>query len=236
MKKILIVAAHPDDEILGCGGTIARILTECTAEATTMILGEGVTSRDITRDRHIRGNEIDTLKEDMIKANKILGIKYVYSFDFPDNRFDTVPILDIVKVIEEVKNKFKPDIVFTHFANDMNIDHVITNKAVLTATRPMKDEITKEIYAFEILSSTEWNFPLKFSPDYFVDISSSISKKQDAMAAYKTELRKFPHPRSLDGIELNAKYWGMRMGLDRCEVFQSLRKIWGTPPIRDIKD
>jgi LmbE family N-acetylglucosaminyl deacetylase len=107
----------------------------------------------------------------------------------------------------------------------MNIDHVITNKAVLTATRPTRGEIVQAVYAFEILSSTEWNFPLSFSPDYFVDISSNISTKQKAMEIYKNELRDFPHPRSLEGIELNAKYWGMRVGFDKCEVFKTLRRM-----------
>jgi LmbE family N-acetylglucosaminyl deacetylase len=235
MKRILIVAAHPDDEILGCGGTIARILEEENSEAATVILGEGVTSRDKKRDKQNREPEINTLRQCVIDANRIIGVEKVFFFDFPDNRFDSVPLLDIIKAIEEVKIDFSPNIIFTHFANDMNIDHVITNRAVLTATRPMSDETVKEIYAFEILSSTEWNFPLSFSPDYFVDISSSISKKRNAMETYKSELKNFPHPRSLEGIELNAKYWGMRVGFNKCEVFQTLRKIWGlstnSPPL-----
>jgi LmbE family N-acetylglucosaminyl deacetylase len=227
MKRILIVAAHPDDEILGCSGTVARILEEEKSEAATLILGEGVTSRDKRRDEQRRETEILALKQCMIDANKIIGIEKVFSFDFPDNRFDSVPILDIVKAIEEVKAKFNPNIVFTHFANDMNMDHVITNRALLTATRPMIGETVEEIYAFEILSSTEWNFPLSFLPDYFVDINSTISKKQKAMEMYKSELMNFPHPRSLEGIELNAKYWGMRVGRNECESFKTLRKIWG---------
>jgi LmbE family N-acetylglucosaminyl deacetylase len=228
MNRILIVAAHPDDEILGCGGTVARFLEDGNAEAAVLILGEGVTSRDKNRERKSREDEINALKQSMLNANRIIGIEKVFSFDFPDNRFDTVPLLDIIKVIEDIKKDFKPNIIFTHFANDMNIDHVITNRAVLTATRPLNEETVREAYAFEILSSTEWNFPLSFSPDYFVDISSTISKKQSAMEIYKTELRDFPHPRSIEGIGINAKYWGMRVGLNKCEAFQTLRKI--SPP------
>jgi LmbE family N-acetylglucosaminyl deacetylase len=225
MNKILIVAAHPDDEILGCGGTVARMIDERNAEVVTLILGEGITSRDRTREQKNRIQEINTLKQNMIDANKILGIDVVSSFDFPDNRFDAVALIDIVKAIEEIKSKFNPDIIFTHYANDMNIDHCITNKAVLTATRPMSEETVKEIYAFEILSSTEWNFPLTFAPNFYVDISNSIEKKLQAIGIYKNEIRDFPHPRSLEGIELNAKYWGMRVGASHCEAFQMLRKI-----------
>ncbi|MDR1628517.1 MAG: PIG-L family deacetylase [Oscillospiraceae bacterium] len=181
------------------------------------------------RKKENRKAESNELKQCMIDANKIIGIEKVFSFDCPGNRFGSVPLLDIVKVIEKVKINFNPNIIFTHFAKDMKLDHVITNRAVLTATRPMSGETVKEIYAFEVLSSTEWNFPLTFSPDYFVDITSTISKKQSAMKIYKNELRDFPHPRSLGGIELNAKYWRIKIGLDKCEAFQMLRKIWDSP-------
>jgi LmbE family N-acetylglucosaminyl deacetylase len=233
MNKILIVAAHPDDEVLGCGGTIARFLSEGNVEVATLILGEGVTSRDKNRDREGREREIAVLKKNIMDANKILGIEKVFSFDFPDNRFDTVALIDIVKVIEEVKQAFMPDIIFTHFAHDMNVDHAITNKAVLTATRPMADECVKEIYAFEVLSSTEWNFPLSFSPDMFVDISTTLVKKQEAMKVYKSELREFPHPRSIEGISLNAKNWGMKIGLPYGEAFQTLRRVLSIIPPPD---
>ena len=226
MNKILIVAAHPDDEVLGCGGTVARLLDVGNVEVATLILGEGITSRDKTRDRESRHSEIESLKKNIIDANKILGIEKVFTFDFPDNRFDTVALLDIIKVIEEIKWSFRPDTIFTHFANDLNIDHAITNKAIMAATRPMNDEPVKEIYAFEVLSSTEWNFPLSFFPDTFVDISGTLKKKQEAMNVYKNELRDFPHPRSLEGIELNAKNWGMKSGLQYCEVFQTIRRIY----------
>jgi len=229
MNRILIVAAHPDDEVLGCGGTIARFLGERKIEAATLILGEGVTSRDKNRDRDGRKEEIESLKRNIISANRILGVEKVFSFDFPDNRFDTVALIDIIKAIEEIKQIFMPDTIFTHFANDMNIDHAITSKAVLTATRPMSDEPVKEIYAFEVLSSTEWNFPLTFSPDMFVDIGNNLEKKQEAMEVYNNELRQFPHPRSIEGIALNANNWGMKLGLSYCEAFQTIRRVINYP-------
>ncbi|MBL7085874.1 MAG: PIG-L family deacetylase [Candidatus Cloacimonetes bacterium] len=224
MNRILVVAAHPDDEILGCGGTVARLIKE-GYESYTLILGEGITSRDKIRDRKNREKEISTLKNQIKKANDIIGVKEVITYDFPDNRFDTVPFLDIVKIIKKVKNKIKPEIIFTHYEKDLNIDHQITFKAVLTATRPIKDEVVKEIYSFEILSSTEWNYPLTFSPNIFYDISDTIEIKQKAMSEYKAELREYPHPRSLKGIKLNAESWGMRVGINFVESFKKIRSI-----------
>jgi LmbE family N-acetylglucosaminyl deacetylase len=223
-NKILIVSAHPDDEVLGCGGTVARLVKE-GYQAYTLILGEGITSRDENRDRAKRETEIQKLKSQAEKANKIIGVEEVFMYDFPDNRFDTVPLLDIVKVIEKIKNDIKPKIIFTHYEKDLNVDHQITYKAVITATRPVVREPVKEIYSFEILSSTEWNFPLSFSPDVFFDISETMDIKIKALEEYKTELRNYPHPRSLEGIKINAESWGLKIGVKYAEVFKSVRII-----------
>jgi len=222
MKNILIIVAHPDDEILGCGGTIARLNKE-GYKIITLILGEGISSRDDVRDVKKREKDILELKGEARKANAILGVKEIFFYDFPDNRFDTIPFLDIVKVIEEIKNNIKPEIIFTHYERDLNIDHQITYKAVITATRPMKVETVKEIYSFEILSSTGWNYPLSFSPNVFYDISETIDVKIRALKEYKTELREYPHPRSLEGIKLIAKNWGMKVGLECVEAFKIVR-------------
>jgi len=223
-KKILIVAAHPDDEVLGCFGTTARLIKE-GYEAYTLILGEGKTSRDEQRVVKNRKDDIKVLNTEIQKANNTIGIKKIFIESFPDNRFDSIDLLDIVKVIEKIKNEIKPDIIFTHYENDLNIDHRLTYQAVITATRPIKNESVKEIYSFEILSSTEWKYPLSFSPDVFFDISDAINLKIDAMKEYKSELRKYPHPRSLEGIELNAKYWGMKVEKSYIEAFKSVRVI-----------
>ena len=169
--------------------------------------------------------ELNLLKQDAIEANRILSVNEVKFGNFPDNRFDSVPLLDIVKVIEKVKNELKPDIVFTHYKNDLNIDHQITYKAVLTATRPMKGECVKEIYSFEVLSSTEWNYPLSFSPDVFFDISDHMEYKKMAMQIYKSELNDYPHPRSLEGIEISAKNWGLKVGYKYAEAFKTVRVL-----------
>ena len=225
MKTILVIAAHPDDEVLGCGGTIARLTSE-GSNVYTLILGEGVTSRDRKRDLAKRENEIAELKKQAENANRILGVKKVYTFDFPDNRFDSVPLLDIIKTIEETKDGLKPDIVFTHHIGDLNIDHQVTFKAVMAACRPAIGESVKEIYSFEIPSSTEWNEPSSltyFMPDYFVDVNKSLEIKINALKEYKTELRDFPHPRSLKAVELNAEQWGVKMGFEAAEAFKTVR-------------
>jgi len=223
-NRVLIVAANPDDEILGCGGTVARFIKE-GCEAYTLILGEGITSRDEKRDKAKRQKELDELKKQIFTANKILGVKNIFVYDFPDNRFDTVPLLDIVKIIEKIKNNIKPNIIFTHYEKDLNIDHIITYQAVLTVTRPLPTESVKEIYSFEILSSTEYNYPLSFSPNVFFDISEDIDKKIEAIKKYKSELKDFPHPRSLEGVKLNAKYWGMHVGVKYAEAFKCVRVV-----------
>ena len=221
-KKILIIAAHPDDEILGCGGTMARLAQE-GHDVYTVILGEGITSRDSTRQRNKHEDEISDLKKQIHEANRLLEVKEVFSFDLPDNRFDSVPMLDVIKIVEQVKDNIKPDIIFTHYEQDLNVDHRITYRAVLTATRPMKEETVKEIYAFEVLSSTEWNYPLSYSPDCFFDISRTINLKESAMSVYTSELRPYPHPRSLKGIRLQAQTWGMKTGTDFAEAFKVIR-------------
>ncbi|EAJ5678864.1 PIG-L family deacetylase [Campylobacter sp. IFREMER_LSEM_CL1846] len=218
-NKILIIAAHPDDEVLGCFGTIAKYIQQ-GYEAYTLILGEGKTSREINSE-----NEQEILEDELFKANNLLGIKKVFRKFFPDNAFDKIPLLEIVKSIEEVKNEIKPNIIFTHYEKDLNIDHQITYKATITATRSLQEESVKEIYSFEILSSTEWNYPLSFQPNVFFDISETLDLKLKAMSFYQSELRNYPHPRSLEGIKINAQYQGMRVGLQYAEVFKSIKVI-----------
>jgi len=222
-KKILIVCAHPDDEVLGCGATCAKLATQ-GHEIYTLILGEGKTSRDVDNSEE----DIEILKTEVMVANRTIGVKEVFTANFPDNRFDGVDILDIIKRIEKIIDYIKPDTIFTHHHGDMNIDHQITHQAVLTATRPMVGQCVKEIYTFEIASSTEWNSFSKenrFIPNTFVDVSSTIDIKVNAMAAYKSELCKYPHPRSLQFIKEMASYNGVRVGLEYSENFQLIRSV-----------
>lgn len=224
-NKILIVAAHPDDEVLGCGGTIAKYAKE--KQIYIAILGEGISSRYNKR-KEVKREELLDLQKQSQKAGKLLGAKENFFFGFPDNQFDTIPFLEIVKKIEEVIKKIKPEIIYTHHSGDLNIDHRITFQAVLTATRPTKDCPVKEIYSFEVLSSTEWSFQKingTFLPNVFEDISLTINKKFKAMQTYKTEIRKFPHPRSKEAILSIAKRWGSVIGLKCTEAFELIRSI-----------
>ncbi|EHN13950.1 MULTISPECIES: PIG-L deacetylase family protein [Clostridium] len=225
MKKILVIAAHPDDEILGVGGTVLKH-TKDGDECFGLILGEGMTSRYNKREL-ADSIKVEKLHEDTYKAAKIIGYKKVYMENLPDNRFDSVSLLDIIKIIEKHIENIKPDIIYTHFGGDLNIDHKMTFEAVLTATRPIGNEYVKEIYAFETVSSTEWNFsnPSNFKPNYFIDITETLDGKLKAMEYYKSELREFPHPRSNKNLEASALKWGSVISRDYAEAFEVIRII-----------
>jgi LmbE family N-acetylglucosaminyl deacetylase len=223
--EILIVAAHPDDELLGAGGTIPVLARQ--NDVHIAILGEGISSRYNQRQKAKR-KELQKLQQCARYAAKILGAKSVMFGGLPDNRFDEVALLDIIKQIEKWVDEFKPHIIYTHHAGDLNIDHMITFRAVLTATRPLRGCPVKEIYAFEIPSSTEWaftQFEPPFTPNVFVDISTTIETKIQAMQAYESERREFPHPRSPEAIRTIAQRWGIVVGLEATEVFQLVRSI-----------
>ena len=175
-SKILVVAAHPDDEILGCGGTMARLVKE-GSEVYTLILGTGITSRYENNEEVEIKDKLKLLKCHAHEANKLIGVNEVITDDFPDNAFDTVALLDIVKSVEKVKDKIKPGLIFTHYEKDLNIDHKITYEAVITAARPMPGETVRQIYSFEVPSSTEWRYPLSFTPDTFYDVGNTIEIK-----------------------------------------------------------
>ena len=224
--KILIIAAHPDDEVLGCGGTIVRLTGE-GHDVYVAILGEGITSRYDKREQADQGI-IKDLHGRSRQVSKLLGVKELCLHDLPDNRFDTVPLLDIVKTVEKLINQFQPQIVYTHHGGDLNIDHAITHRAVMTATRPIQDCPVKEIYAFEVPSSTEWafgQFQPSFQPNVFMDISATLETKIQAMQIYESEARFFPHPRSPEAVQAIARRWGSVTGFIAAEAFQLIRGI-----------
>lgn len=220
MNKILIVAAHPDDEVLGCFGTVSKMIKNGD-EAYTLILSKGKTSRNEGRE------EQQELAQEMQLANNSIGITNIFQLDFPDNAFDSVPLLTIIQEIEKIKNTIHPNIIFTHYQHDINIDHQITAKAVLTATRPIKGESVKELYFMEVPSSTEWNGftqETAFVPNVFSDITNTIDDKINAMKIYQSELRENTHPRSLEHLKLYAKTNGTKVGLEYSENFILARK------------
>ena len=224
--RYLVVAAHPDDEVLGCGGTIARLIEE-GHDVYVAILGEGITSRYDKREQADQGI-IKDLHGRSRQASKLLGVKELCLHDLPDNRFDTVPLLDIVKTVEKLINQFQPQIVYTHHGGDLNIDHAITHRAVMTATRPIRSCTVREIYAFEVPSSTEWafgQFQPAFQPNVFVDISATLETKIQAMQIYESEARTFPHPRSSEALQSIAKRWGSAVGVEAAEAFELVRLV-----------
>lgn len=221
---ILVIAAHPDDEVLGCGGTIAQLAND-GHDVYSLILGEGITSRSNKESPKKQKIKLERLKKQAIMAGKILGVKKTFFAEFPDNCFDEASLLAVVKKVEEIRNQVLPTVIYTHSNSDLNIDHKITYEAVITAFRPLPGEIIKQIYSFEILSSTEWNYPAAFVPNVYVDVTNTVELKKKAMRKYLGELKLWPHPRSLKGIDVLSQKRGMETGLRYAEAFQLVRDI-----------
>ena len=217
MTSILVVAAHPDDEVLGCGGYIAARV-KSGDEVVVTFVSDGVTSRD----ENSGVAEIETRRHAARSAAKVLGVKDVSFGDFPDNKLDSVPVLEVIKTIESVIRRLQPSIVVTHFGGDLNIDHRIVNQAVITSCRPTSGQCVKQIMFFEIPSSTEWQIQRKgeaFVPNWFEDISQTLELKVQALKMYEHELREWPHPRSLKAVEHLAHWRGASCGVDAAEAF-----------------
>jgi LmbE family N-acetylglucosaminyl deacetylase len=224
--RTLVIAAHPDDEVLGCGGTIAR-QADAGDDVFIAILGEGVTSRYASRDAADAG-ALDRLRTDSNRAAEILGARDLFLHDLPDNRFDTVPLLDVVKIIEAMIDRLSPHVVYTQHGGDLNVDHVITYRATLTATRPLAGCPVKTVYAYEVASSSEWafqRFSPVFHPNVFVDVGRTLERKIEAMQAYESESRSFPHPRSPEALRATATRWGAVAGLQAAEAFELVRDV-----------
>lgn len=224
--NILVVAAHPDDEVLGCGGTIARLAIE-NNHVYIAILGEGLTSRFPQREQ-VDIKLVQALRGTAQSVADCLGAKKLFTYDLPDNRFDTVPLLDIVKLIEDLIKRTQPQIIYTHNGSDLNIDHTLVFRATLTATRPLPDCVVKTVYSYEVPSSTEWAMgkdSSSFQPNVFMNIEGTLELKLKAMALYEGELRAFPHPRSAEAIRVIANRWGSVSGCRSAEAFTLIRDV-----------
>lgn len=224
--NVLVIAAHPDDEVLGCGGTISRLAKE-GHHVYIAILGEGITSRYQQREQADQ-KLIEALHARSQQVAQMLGAQELFLYSLPDNRFDSVPLLDVIKIIEKLVEDLRPEVIYTHHGGDLNIDHVVLHRAVLTATRPMAGHPVKEIYTFEVPSSTEWAFA-QFQPAFcanvFIDISDTLETKIEAMQVYESEARSFPHPRSPDALRSIALRWGSVVALKAVEAFQLVRSL-----------
>ena len=224
---ILVIVAHPDDEVLGCGATIAK-WSDLGESVHILIMAEGVTSRDVVRNTNINHQELLLLKKSAEDARKVLGAVSTKLLNFPDNRMDALNLLDVIKEIEKEIDRLRPHTVVTHHSGDLNIDHRIIHEAVITACRPQPGHTVNRILAFEVVSSTEWQSTGSnaiFQPNLFEDVSITIDRKIKALKSYEAEMRKWPHARSLKNVEYLARWRGASVGCEAAEAFMLIREL-----------
>lgn len=222
--SVLCIAAHPDDEVLGVGGTLARHASN-GEDVHVCLLSDGVTSR--YDDAETAEAEIERRRARARQACEALGASASFH-SFPDNSFDTAPLLDIVQTIEGEIEAHDPDVVYTHHYGDLNVDHELACRATVTATRPLADSGVDRVLAFETLSASEWSVPEPgnaFQPTSFVDVADHLETKLDALSEYEDELRDPPHPRTVETVRQNAEVWGAKAGVDAAEPFELLREV-----------
>ncbi|WP_448546861.1 PIG-L deacetylase family protein [Thalassotalea fusca] len=216
-ESVLVVSAHSDDEALGCAGTIAKHIANGD-DVHVVFMTNGVSSRDT---QHLHQIEAVTRKSAAQSALEVLGVKHFTQLDFPDNQMDSIPLLNVAQAIEKVIANVSPSMVYTHFLNDLNVDHQITHKAVMTACRPQTWSSVNKVLSFEVLSSTEWNSPSlsAFRPQYIVNITNFWDLKCKALQQYSEEMRAFPHSRSFECVQALATLRGASNGFEKAEGF-----------------
>ncbi len=217
-RSVLVIAAHPDDEVLGCGGTVA-LHARAGDEVTAVIACEGESLRygpgGVGQSEHSR------------RAAEMLGLKESRRLGFPDQRLDTLTLLDLIAPLERAVQEVRPAVVYCQFGGDANRDHELLFRAALVATRPL-EPFLEAVYAFDTASSTEWGYPRSFVPDTWVDISTTLEQKLCAMACYESEVRPYPHPRSLEALRHRAHAWGNQCCMEAAEVFMTVRRTLRT--------
>lgn len=220
--KNLILAAHPDDEVLGCGGTIARRVKE-GEEFIVAIITDGALTR-------YKKSMIRSLRNSAIECSRMLGVSKVIFKDMPNQMLDTIPITKVIQAIEAVISEVNPDTVYTHDKGDLNRDHAIIHEATLVAARPLPGAPVKTVLTYFTPSSSEYNDVDGgniFIPNIFVDIKKSIDAKIRAFGCYKSEARPYPHPRSPEALKVYAKRWGIQSGIEYAEPFRLVRTTAG---------
>lgn len=227
--RVLVIAAHPDDEVLGCGATIAKHVRKGDI-VDILIIGDGITARyeenELNNPEVIE--QVEKIKEEAFKVSKILGVNKLEIKGFYCARFDKMPLIDITKVVEVKLREFRPDRVYTHNKHDSNFDHGIVFRAVQIATRPMADKewYVKDVFLMEVLSSTEWSFLHAFRPNYYEEVKEEdMQIKINVMDIYQSEAREAPHPRANEIINALAKKRGSEVGVNYAEAFVALRMI-----------
>jgi LmbE family N-acetylglucosaminyl deacetylase len=219
VTRVLVVAAHPDDELLGPGGTLARHARRGD-EVHAVILSDGATSR-------YPGEMVTVLADCAQKAAKVLGLTSTRVLSLPDQRLDTLPLIEVTRTVEAVVDEVRPHVVYTHYPGDVNVDHGVVARAVWIACRPYVLPRLRRFAVYETPSSTEWQWPFEggpFTPGLFVDIGRTLEDKLAAMECYESELREYPHPRSLRALRERAAGWGSRVNRPAVEAFQVLRE------------
>lgn len=220
MKRIAVICAHPDDEALGCGGTILKHKA-LKDEIAFLWMTDGIGAR-----LHANQDDIKKRNQSHQKAIDFINPDFTKCESFSDNELDLVSFLNLVRATEDFIKNSKPDIIYTHFYNDLNIDHALTCRAVMTATRPGSNTFVKEIYSFEVPSSTEWAIgSAQFTPDTYVNISDYIDQKKQYLDCYSDEMREYPHPRSIENIVALNQMRGAHMNLKYAEAFVTLRRV-----------
>ncbi len=218
LKKILVIAAHPDDEVLGCGGLI-RLLANRGCECSVLILTGGSDTR------YPKEME-DVLRNNAKEANEILGTTKLFFEYLPNQQLDAIPLTTVIQTIEKYTLDIKPDALFTHHGGDLNKDHKVVYEASATAARPAPEQSIKQLFTYYVASSTDWNAVIgerTFIPNTFIDIEEVFEAKQKAMIAYSSECRAWPHPRSPEALEAYARFWGLSSGMICAEPYQLLR-------------
>lgn len=221
MAKILVIAPHPDDEVLGCGGTIAK--HNLNGDEVYLCIVTKAYPPEWSED------EVEERKKEVFKAGESLGIKQVYFLDLPTVKLDTIPQKELNNLIAQVIDKVKPQIIYIPHKGDVNKDHQIVFDATMVAIRPKPDLLIEKVLSYETLSETGWAAPFPesaFIPNVWVDISGVVETKLKAMSEYKSELKEFPHPRSLEAISAVAKMRGATVGVEAAEAFMLVREIW----------
>ena len=222
-EKVAVVVAHPDDEVLAFGGTICRHIALGNA-VSILILATGLAAR--TDSGIVDQKEIEKIRNEARAAGAVLGCNDIEFADFPDNRMDTAALLDVIKRISAFIERTGATTVLTHHAGDLNIDHSVTARAVLTACRPLPGAQVRRVYAGEVISSSEYSFPQeRFVPTTYIGIESWLDRKCAALKCYSTELRLWPHPRSVEAVMHQARLRGSECGVEAAEALSLVREF-----------